>query len=677
MDFKVPEEIKAVHVDCEKPFTELSEKSKKYAEAFFKASYSGLKIIARQISIESPGLLDLIKKMFTKYDFNNLTKCKKFSEYEKTQFLNYWGFVCGNGGNYKSHGDSKFIPNLSKKTMSEIMKECFPKYFKSYKKLEYKIFSLNPSEKLMGYPETNTSMYLMHNYTYDVLTKDEIQIVNEFMASQGVEGWNTRLLKHRYSNGRIVFAILVASSKNNPQLANKMYKYKGLDISYIFEDHFPELERVVKHLKDALKYSSNEHQTNMIKNYIKHFESGDINLHKESQRHWIKDVGPEVETNIGFIENYRDPDGVRAEFEGFVAVVNKEQSKKYSLLVENADKFLPLLPWDNVFEKDKFSKPDYTSLDVLGFCTSGCPIGINIPNYDDIRVSEGFKNVSLSNIMSLRNSNPDEDPEFIPKHFAQTYKDNSDRSLTIGVACHELIGHGSGKLFMEDKDKNLNVDRTFLEKNNYGYYKYGETWGTKFGRLASSYEECRAESIALYYACCREVVKIFGIDESSFLDNLKTQWLAMMVGAIRGSVTYNQEEKTWLQAHSQARFVIYKVLKEAGLVNFKIINKNGKENLEVDMKLDEILTTGKEALGKFLNKLQIYKATADVKNGCEMYTKYSTVDEEDLKIFNIYNKIKKPRSLIIFPTINNGEYVKYEPTVIGKIQATVDKLNLN
>jgi len=42
----------------------------------------------------------------------------------------------------------------------------------------------------------------------------------------------------------------------------------------------------------------------MVENYIQHFTYGDINLHKASQKNWISDIGPIVETNIGFIETY-------------------------------------------------------------------------------------------------------------------------------------------------------------------------------------------------------------------------------------------------------------------------------------------------------------------------------------------------------------------------------------
>ena len=151
------------------------------------------------------------------------------------------------------------------------------------------------------------------------------------------------------------------------------------------------------YLQRALPYVANDTQKVMVEKYIESYETGSIPVHKDSQRAWVKDKGPVVESNMGWVETYIDPENSRAYYEGWVAVVDKEKSRKFQQLVLNSETIIPQLPWPREMEKDSFLAPDFTTLDIICFAANGCPLGINIPNYDDIRETEGFKNVFLNN----------------------------------------------------------------------------------------------------------------------------------------------------------------------------------------------------------------------------------------------------------------------------------------
>lgn len=95
---------------------------------------------------------------------------------------------------------------------------------------------------------------------------------------------------------------------------------------------------------------------------------------------------------------------------------------------------------------------------IVTFACSDSPIGINIPNYDDIRMTEGFKNVNLGNVYPK----PKQDTvQFLKEHDIELIVKYSKEALTLIVALHELLGHGTGKLFtknVETGECNFPVD---------------------------------------------------------------------------------------------------------------------------------------------------------------------------------------------------------------------------
>lgn len=327
---------------------------------------------------------------------------------------------------------------------------------------------------------------------------------------------NTRLTKTE-KDGKKVFTLLKASASTSPQSPDEKVEYDLPDGSKFlikYGDYSKEMEQIANHLEKAIEYAANETQVNMLKEYVKSFRSGSLEAHKKSQEYWVKDLNPKVESNIGFIETYRDPAGVRGEWEGLVAAVNQEQTRKFNELVSRAGSFIPQLPWGKDFEKDVFNKPDFTSLEVLTFAGSGIPAGINIPNYDDIRQTIGFKNVSLGNVLGAK---PGTDKfTFVKDEEQELYRKLRSPAFEVQVGLHELLGHGSGKLLQEVKEGEFNFDvenppiNPITGEKIKTWYKVGQTWGSVFGGVAASYEECRAECVAMYLGGDNEVLKIFG-----------------------------------------------------------------------------------------------------------------------------------------------------------------------
>lgn len=162
-------------------------------------------------------------------------------------------------------------------------------------------------------------------------------------------------------------------------------------------------------------------------------------------------------------------------------------------------------------EKDSFLAPDFTTLEIIGFATNSCPLGINIPNYDDIRDNEGFKNVFLNNSMP---SYAISSMQFATEEQMKLLAENTRNTYQVHVACHELLGHGVGKLIQRKADGSADEFTDPVTKETYtSCYEPGETWNGKFGAISASYEECRADTCGFYLCTLPDVYQIFGYEE--------------------------------------------------------------------------------------------------------------------------------------------------------------------
>lgn len=203
------------------------------------------------------------------------------------------------------------------------------------------------------------------------ISREEVKRVSEILEENSIYAENTRIRKANV-DGTARFEVLQGSIENDDSPQELRGSVSGTPVLLIRGDHAKELAKINEHLGEAYKYAANDHQKRFIQEYQRSFQSGNIETHKESQRIWVKDIKPAVETQFGFIEPYRDPFGIRAEFEGLVALVDAEETKVLTKLVENSAKFIRRLPWAEIsngendgkgpFEKDLFEPPDFTSL---------------------------------------------------------------------------------------------------------------------------------------------------------------------------------------------------------------------------------------------------------------------------------------------------------------------------
>ncbi|XP_056140774.1 dipeptidyl peptidase 3 isoform X2 [Lampris incognitus] len=697
--YYLPNDIGISALDCGEAFRLLSRREQMYAHYLSRAAWYGGLAVLLQTSPESANIFVLLQRIFRKQtpaELEQVATAAGVSPEDYQAFLVYAAGLYANMGNYKSFGDTKFIPNLPKDKLKAVVwgSQAFHEQPSEMEALwdscSRPLYSLEDKQKQLGLGDKGITTYFSGNCHLK-----DAELAQKFLDSKNLSAYNTRLFK-KENGGKACYEVRLASAVQKDCVVDGegeshcgSFSFEDKEFTVKRGDYAALMEKVSYYLQKAQAYTANENQKRMLEEYERSFTFGSVEAHKEGSRYWIKDKGPIVESYIGFIESYRDPFGSRGEFEGFVAVVNKAMSERFAKLVSSAEVLLPELPWPRDFEKDTFLKPDFTSLDVLTFAGSGIPAGINIPNYDDIRQSEGFKNVSLGNVLAVAYATQKDKLTFLVEEDKDVYIKWKGPSFEVQVGLHELLGHGSGKLFVQDDKGEFNFDQTKVTNPETGelvssWYRGSETWDSKFSTIASSYEECRAECVGLYLCLKEDVLSIFGHEAQNAEEVVYINWLNMVRAGLLGLEFYTPETKSWRQAHMQARFVILRVLLEAGegLVGLEeVTGQDGRPDARITLDRSKIHTVGKDAIHRFLCKLQVCKSTADVDGGRALYEGYSAVDESGshnfLRLRDTVLLRKEARKMFVQANTKvNGdtvELVEYEGSAAGLIRSFIER----
>jgi dipeptidyl-peptidase III len=233
-------------------------------------------------------------------------------------WLSYAAQFLGNAGNFKSFGDSKFIPRISKDKVGALAEAAGPDASKLYHSVKDDLYeSTSTAQMHLGYPDKgHVSTYYPHSPD---ITREDIEYTSNFIKEKQLMPENTRLRKTADGD----YDLLIASAVTNPTHHDVKETewtldgpYKGKKLRLVYGDYQTEMAKISENLAHAKACALNPTEEKMQAEYVTSFHDGSMLAHKESQRYWIQDKGPMVETNIGFIETYRDPHGIRGEWEG-------------------------------------------------------------------------------------------------------------------------------------------------------------------------------------------------------------------------------------------------------------------------------------------------------------------------------------------------------------------------
>jgi len=189
----------------------------------------------------------------------------------------------------------------------------------------------------------------------------------------------------------------------------------------------------------------------------------------------------------------------------------------------------------------------------------------------------------------------------------------------------------------------------------------------------------------MYLTCDFGILSIFGLGDGQENINgeagdvLYASYLSMARAGIAALEFWDPKSRKWGQAHMQARYSILKTFLSAGK-GFAALDYAKEDLSDLTIKLDrsKILSHGRPVVRQYLQKLGIYKATADFEAGSKLYEEMTHVDEFwGTKVRDEVLRKKTPRKVFVQAnTVIEGEKVilkEYPATPEGMIQSYAER----
>ena len=369
----------------------------------------------------------------------------------------------------------------------------------------------------------------------------------------------------------------------------------------------PAIEKICEELAKAREVAENDIQKRALGLLIEYYNTGDLRKWDEFNIEWVKDTIGTVDFINGFIEDYNDPLGRKASWEGYVNIKDFEASRRTETLSATAQWFEDHSPVDHRFRKEKVkgvSAKVINAVCLAGDSYPSTPIGINLPNADWIRKEHGSKSVTIANITHTYDYAAQELPASTLKEFAYNDKEIEFEkkwgtiASEIHTDLHECLGHGSGQLLP-------GVSTTAM------------------GEYASALEEARADLFGLYYTADPKMVEL-GImpDPEAY----KAEYANYIRNGLMVQFTRVELGRPNTEAHMQNRKLVAEWCLEKGAKD-KVIEKkvrNGKTYFVVNdyVKLRALFA-------ELLGEIQRIKSEGDYEAGKALIETYAVhIDPE-------------------------------------------------